>query len=106
MLDTRQAFRLRHNQLVDGNGKPRVSVLADVSLHGLAPVLKNPLAAIRFTQHMQSEVARLNLRDPSAFNARPAAIMELKRLGYYGVDVPSGMFAKLKFYAEFFKSME
>lgn len=105
-LTTRDQYRLAYCDLHHKSGTARTNVLADVSLTGLAPVLRNPLAMFFFNQYVARQVAALNLRKPEDFRARPLAIRLLKQMrGVYCVEMPQGFLARLKFVNGFIQQL-
>lgn len=104
-MTTHTQYRMTYTDLHNADGTATVNVYADVSMLGLAPVLKNPLCLYFFLEHMKAVVGGLRLTNPEQFDSRPLAIRELKSLGYYGEPAPAGLVAKLKFYAQFMRKV-
>jgi len=100
-ISSRQKYRLGYTDLHHRNGKAKNNVLADISLAGLAPVLRNPLCMHIFIKRLQQEVLALNLKNPSN-HMHSQAIYKLKRMGYYCVEPPKGIFNKYFFYRDFY----
>lgn len=104
-MNTHSQYRMTYTDLHNADGTATVNVYADVTMLGLAPVLKNPLCCYFFLEHMKCVVAGLRLSNPQAYDARPLAIRELKSLGYYGESAPAGLVAKFKFYMQFLRKV-
>lgn len=103
-MSSKSQFRLGYTDLQNRDGTLRTNVLADISLHGYAPVLKNPICKYFFLEAVGEEVDGLNLKNPQKRMFRTAIFM-LKRMGYYCRPAPSGLVAKYHFYVDFLKML-
>lgn len=101
-LNTRETYRLGYLDLQNMDGTLKTNVLSDVSIFGLAPVLKNPFCQYAFVKRIQLEVTALNLRDPQAV-MYSHAISKLVSMGYYCKPAPQGWKNKIHFYCDFLK---
>lgn len=104
-LGTRQSFRLGYTDLQNANGTLKENVLADISVYGMAPVLKNPFCQYAFVNKVRMNVNALHTKNPDRY-MYPTAIMLLKELGYYCEQPPKGLFAKLKWYVAFMEKLK
>lgn len=105
-VHSRSSFRAQYAELQNSDGTVRKNVFADVSLPGLAPVLKNPLMQFAFMKYLTREVAALNLRKGQHFSPMSFSIIRLQKLGYYCEPVPSGFVPAIKFYLGFLEALK